>query len=74
MAEFETLGLSHYLDVRGIKPFLFLVTSAIIVKGVAQAFAVERSLGFTDRDAETSAIIESGLLAFTERGTLPMPC
>jgi TetR/AcrR family transcriptional regulator len=76
MAEFrriETVALSRYLELRGIKPNIPPVATAILVNCLAHNLAVERALGVVDGHAEMKLIIEDWLQAFADRGELRMP-
>ena len=76
MAEFrriETAALVRYLELRGIKPTMPPVASAILINGIAHTLAVERALGVSEGHTEMKAIIEDWLRTFAERGALSMP-
>jgi AcrR family transcriptional regulator len=76
MAEFrriETVALTRYLELRGIRPIMPPVATAILINGIAHTLAVERALGVSDGHSEMKAIIEDWLRNFAERGALSMP-
>jgi len=76
MAEFrriETAALVRYLELRGIKPTMPPVASAILINSIAHTLAVERALGVSEGHTEMTAIIEDWLRTFAERGALSMP-
>ena len=76
MAEFrriETVALARYLELRGIRPTMPPVATAILINGIAHTLAVERALGVSEGHTEMKAIIEDWLRTFAERGALSMP-
>jgi AcrR family transcriptional regulator len=76
MAEFrriETVALARYLELRGIRPSMPPVATAILINGIAHTLAVERALGVSEGHTEMKAVIEDWLRNFAERGALSMP-
>ena len=76
MVEFrriETVALARYLELRGIKPSVPPVATAILMNSIAHTLAVERALGVTEGHSEMKAIVDEWLRAFVERGELSMP-
>jgi AcrR family transcriptional regulator len=76
IAEFrrvETVAITRYLELRGIKPAVPPVAVATLIKGIAHTLAVEKALGVSEGHSEMKAIIEHWLRAFAQRGELSMP-
>jgi AcrR family transcriptional regulator len=76
VAEFrriETVALARYLELRGIKPTIPPVATAILIQGIAHTLAVERALGVSEGHSEMKAIIDGWLRTFAERGQLSVP-
>jgi len=69
----ETVAITRYLELRGIKPTIPPVAIATLIKGIAHTLAVEKALGVSEGHSEMKAIIEHWLRAFAQRGELSMP-
>jgi TetR/AcrR family transcriptional regulator len=67
----EAQALARHLELRGIKPSIPPIVTAIVINGISHALAMERALGISEGHAETKAFIEDWLRAFAQQGATP---
>jgi TetR/AcrR family transcriptional regulator len=66
----ETLAITRYLELRGIKPMVAPSVMATVISAISHSLALRRAVGVTDSHAEVEALVDGWMSAYATRGTL----